>query len=360
MFTDFNVSADNKRLSFTIKHLDVAYANALRRVILSEIPMVAIAYDAYDKAKSDINIIENTSVLHNEFIGHRISLIPLHLTKDHIQQFDPTEHQYELTVKNTSNEVVNVTTNDIRRANNSTSTTTPPVEAVFPVDPLSKDGILITKLKPNFHNPSKGESLSVLFTARKGVALDHARWCPVSTCTYFYVLDEVKIAELRKDVPADKLNYFDSIEKQRHYVADQFGEPNEFRFTVESECGMSSRDIVCSAFDVLYNKLQFMKEPDKFQLQHESDMAILTILGEDHTMGNLLQSFLYNQYCRGSNVLSFVGYYQPHPLDRSIVFKLKSAGDNSMETFLQESTAALAEVLMKLKKDFMQNYPDRV
>src|SRR5208282_219465 len=55
-------------LRFLLQGTNHAYANALRRTMLAEVPTMAI---------EDVIIIENTSVLYDEVIAHRLGLIPI-------------------------------------------------------------------------------------------------------------------------------------------------------------------------------------------------------------------------------------------------------------------------------------------
>jgi len=81
-----NKKIDKNTLTFTLSGdekygLDKSITNGIRRTLLTDIQSVAFDPD-------NIKIEKNTGSLHNEFLKHRISLIPLYI--------DPETYNYSL------------------------------------------------------------------------------------------------------------------------------------------------------------------------------------------------------------------------------------------------------------------------
>ena len=105
-------SADCASCEFVLKNTDVSVANALRRAILVWVPTVAI-----DLVEFEVN----TSVLNDEFIAHRLGLVPL---RSHFapvwntvyEAGDDDELQevtFDLHVHNTTDRDLKVTSDDL-------------------------------------------------------------------------------------------------------------------------------------------------------------------------------------------------------------------------------------------------------
>jgi DNA-directed RNA polymerase alpha subunit len=351
-------------MDFEVKGIDLSVVNALRRVILSEIPTIAIAFDPYNTENNDIRILKNNTSFHNEFLGHRISLIPVYAEPNHIESF---EYTFKIHVKNNTNNLLDVTTDDIEVYNDINKPAIKKLtRSFFPVDPITGDPIIITKLKANTYNNKDGEELIVEFNARKGIAKQHARWCPTSTCTYMNLIDEdkaarehTKLLKLNSNATPDELlkilNKFQTLDKQRYYQKNKYDEPSAFLFKLESECAFTPKYLLTTAFDILINKLESLTSiPNKLQIEvlhKEQKLYMAKVSDEDHTLGNMFQSLAYNMYVRESNTLDFIGYVQPHPLENFIIFKLKFKEDDMYpEKFFKTASVQMIKLLKKYQK----------
>lgn len=173
------LSLDDHVCMFELTKTDPDIANALRRVMIAEVPTVAIDL---------VEIEVNTTVLNDEFIAHRLGLIPLvsHVVEQMQSPFegdgDFQEIDFSLNVHCTSDDTQNITSLDLVRIANLEHD--PAWESIRPAQdpgaPGGDKGILIVKMR-------KGQELKLNAKARKGIGKDHAKWSPVATARFKYV-----------------------------------------------------------------------------------------------------------------------------------------------------------------------------
>lgn len=72
-------SEDKNHIVFEIIGIDVSLANALRRIMIAEVPTVAIEH---------VYMWNNTSIMHDEVLAHRIGLIPIHIDPRMFESFE--------------------------------------------------------------------------------------------------------------------------------------------------------------------------------------------------------------------------------------------------------------------------------
>lgn len=58
----------SEEIEFDISGYDVSFANAIRRILLAEVPSMAI---------EKVELYNNTTVMHDEFLGLRLGLVPI-------------------------------------------------------------------------------------------------------------------------------------------------------------------------------------------------------------------------------------------------------------------------------------------
>eukprot|EP01129_Flabellula_baltica_P010121 TRINITY_DN4237_c0_g1_i1.p1 TRINITY_DN4237_c0_g1~~TRINITY_DN4237_c0_g1_i1.p1 ORF type:complete len:296 (-),score=55.92 TRINITY_DN4237_c0_g1_i1:311-1198(-) len=170
-------SLEDDTLTFTLKKTDTSMANAIRRIILSDVPTMAIDL---------VTVHQNTSVLHDEFLAHRLGMVPL--ISENIDKYtyarecdcdvDDTCYKcrVELTlkVKCEDDNTLMVTSGDLHLVHHQQQDARPVSKVLpLPVDLHSSDpsDILICKLQKN-------QELHIECIAKKGVGKEHAKWSP--------------------------------------------------------------------------------------------------------------------------------------------------------------------------------------
>jgi len=169
-------------MRFIVKGVNVPLVNALRRIMLAEVPAMAI---------NEVVILENSSMLNDEILAHRMGLIPIKTDLDsyNLPEECPCKSEFgcnlcrlTLTLETEATEkTITVYSGDLKSEN-------PDVKPV-------NDKILIVKLAPE-------QKIKLEAYARLGKGKDHAKWQPVSMCTYKY-LPQIKIDSKRCNACAE-------------------------------------------------------------------------------------------------------------------------------------------------------------
>ncbi|RLG72705.1 MAG: DNA-directed RNA polymerase subunit D, partial [Thermoprotei archaeon] len=73
---------DSKTIKLLIEDSTLAFVNAIRRLAISDVPTLAI---------DEVAFLDNTSVLYDEIIAHRLGLIPLTTDLEHYKSPEECE-----------------------------------------------------------------------------------------------------------------------------------------------------------------------------------------------------------------------------------------------------------------------------
>ena len=170
------IEMDGNFMRFVVEGIDPSLANTLRRIILSEVPTMAI---------DEVVIIENSSVLHNEILALRLGLIPLKTDLDSYNLPEECSCKSEFGCPLCRSTL----TLDVQAKDGVRTVYSGDLIPEDPdVAPVS-DKIPIVKLAP-------GQRVRLEAYAKLGRGKDHAKWQPVSLCIYRY-MPQIKIDEER-------------------------------------------------------------------------------------------------------------------------------------------------------------------
>jgi len=302
------LSLQPHEIKFILSDTDTSMANTLRRIMIAEVPTLAIDL---------VEFHENSTVLNDEYIAHRLGLIPLRYQEpDSIKGADCQEAfvshrecvcftrcprcsvELECDVAyNTQMEgedvlaPLTVTSRDLISNN----------ELVQPAHFVSQDeqdeaqdaGIAIVKMGP-------GQKLKFKAIARLGIAKEHAKWCPVAVATYrFWPIIDINVEQMATltmeqkqelvDCCPDKILELDPITGEIRAVENAWDictytedlkftqnamkkrpedddfvtvrpSTDRFIFTVESTGAIDADEILLGALKVLKKRLSYLAQ----------------------------------------------------------------------------------------------------
>nr|XP_033792972.1 DNA-directed RNA polymerases I and III subunit RPAC1 [Geotrypetes seraphini] len=183
-------------LEFDMIGIDAALANAFRRILLAEVPTMAV---------EKVFVYNNTSIIQDEILAHRLGLIPIKADPrlfEYRNQGDEegTEIdtlQFQLKIKCTRNPRASKDSSDPNELYLNHRVYTKHMQWVpignqadmFPdsaIRPVHED-ILIAQLRP-------GQELDLCMHCVKGIGKDHAKFSPVATASY-RLLPEISLLQ---------------------------------------------------------------------------------------------------------------------------------------------------------------------
>ncbi|KAJ4500687.1 DNA-directed RNA polymerase [Lentinula lateritia] len=312
-----------RSIEFDIIGIDASIANAFRRIMIAEVPTIAI---------DQVYVFDNTSVIHDEVLAHRIGLVPLNVDPRTMDGWDgegdtPTDRntlEFRVNVRCSFNPEYHNNTD--KKGKSSTTTTT---TSGSPVQGLSDDklytnylflskhfewnpaGEQLDKIKPlpplGALNPEvvlaklrPGQAVEMVLHARKGVGKDHAKWSPVATASYRLhpnivitkpirmeraedfracFADGVVVVDKKKGTVSISPTHMRNDTVSREVLRDpEFRDSVElsrirdhFIFEVESESAYRPEELLGEAIGVMRDKIARMRE------------AAVALLGSEQT-----------------------------------------------------------------------------
>jgi len=352
-------------MTFTLTGVDACYANGIRRVILSEIPIVVFKTTPHEENKS--NILINTSRLNNEIIKQRLSCVPVCI-KD--LEIDFKNYMLELDVENKTDTVIMVTTKDFKIKNLTTSSYLDDntLREIFPpyIPPTGKGEYYIDflRLRPKISDELPGERIKLTCAFSVSTARDDSMFNIVGTCSYGFTPDReemVKQLSLRQNkwseegkTPAEidfESKNWNLLEGLR-YVKKQ-----SFDFIIQTIGIYDNKDIMIKACEILILKIDIQKqlldkdelpiEPANNTLENSYD---ITLVNEDYTVGTILNNELYETFYKEHKTLSYTGFKKMHPHDTDSLLRIAFSEPTSGKSAVKELlTTVIVDAVRKIE-----------
>jgi len=195
------IELDDEHIVFDLIGVDASIANAMRRILLAEVPTVAI---------ETIYMHTNTSIIQDEVLSHRVGLVPIKVDPEKLQDYNEEEGPTDLNTivfkldvqcpqepegfesKDGQPYTHTVYSKDLEWQPQGNQ------EEMFPggVAPVHSD-IVIARLRP-------GQSIEFEAHCRRGVGKDHAKFSPCATA-FYRLLPDVQFHNPVKNALATEL-----------------------------------------------------------------------------------------------------------------------------------------------------------
>jgi DNA-directed RNA polymerase subunit L len=366
-----NLKEEDRTTTFQLAPTHVTYANTLRRLILTGVETVAFrAYMTATGTTTDVEIVRNDTPMTNEMLADRIGLLPIHVLEP--LKWKKDQYIFELEVKGQEGKTTYVDAGQFRMKSmanimSQDDEKSESAAAFFPPNPITGNTCLIATLQPGA-GPTQ-QVIHLKAAASVGTGREHARFSPVSQCSYEYTLDDnedrrrtmflqwldtAKKAsgiDLESERGKELKREFETMQIKRCFKINEKGEPDSFDFTIESAGVLPVSYIVdraCAVGEQMcsqYMHLHMGDLPDDVIVSTSDSRMIgydFLFQKHDHTLGNLLQTWLVEHHIEGDEhpKVTYAGYAVPHPLRDEMVLRIGVEDRSEQTARLAIATAA--------------------
>lgn len=285
------------RLDAEFKSVPSSFVNALRRILLAELPVVVV---------SNVEILDNTTGLTHEMLRHRVEMLPVNVSPDETGA-----------VRDTKLELRYLPSPDKREVTSDDFVITGPKPNVLLHDRELDTPMFFLSLKPN-ESVHIRATLSIAPTGSSHVCVSTFRnhidpeVAKVDRDTY--ILQSGEEESVRREAG----RIFDAFHVQRSFHRNkETGRPDWFDFTIESIGAIPARDLLTRSATILKDKLtEWIKSP---VLREADGWYRMETEGETYTLGQLLQELIY-----AGGLVEFVSRDTGHPLTPKLTIRFQS------------------------------------
>lgn len=262
------IDKEQRSITFILSQTDLSVANALRRIMIADVPTISIDL---------VDIEENSTVLSDEFLSHRLGLIPLVSTDAsnivYTRDCNCTGYctrcsvELYLNVRCTDDRTKSVTSRDLQSSSS----------VCYPAVTSEQDpGVLIVKLRKN-------QELRLKCVAKKGTLKEHAKWSPISGVAFeydphnklrhttYWVEDDIK-----KEWPLSPWGESEPAPEEDEPF-DFHAKPDRFYFRIEGTGSLEPKDVVVTALNLMVKKIKLLQSSiSEIQVEEEDGRGPMT------------------------------------------------------------------------------------
>lgn len=239
-----DIDLNEEYISFRMSNTTLSIANSLRKIMISEVPTMAIDL---------VDVITNTTAINDDFLAHRLGMIPL--TSSVVDKFEFSSEcncedycpkcsvELMVSARGMTSDILTVSSKDVISRN----------QDVSPIyDVKHPSGITFARIK-------KDQEITMRCIARKGIGKEHSKWSPVTAVSFEYDPDYL-YEEIKKEVPSEKtlkgkLKEIMEIDPNILNVRPKTS-PEVFYFKVETSGSLKPEEILIKGINILNAKLE--------------------------------------------------------------------------------------------------------